>query len=73
MKSWDELAAARQAEVEINAILARFEAVTGRMVEGITLRNTDVTRIDTNGKEVLTGVVLTLQQTPENRVWESKP
>ena len=73
MTSWDELAAARQAEVEINAILARFESVTGRMVEDITLRNTDVTRIDTNGKEVLTGVVITLRQTPENRVWESKP
>lgn len=65
--------ATRQAEVEINAILARLEAETGRMVEDVTLRNIDVTRIDTSGKEWLTGAVITLQKTPANRRWEAKP
>lgn len=73
MTDWPDLSATRQAEVEINAILARLEAETGRMVQDITLRNIDVTRIDTNGKELLTGAVITLQQGPEHRRWESKP
>lgn len=63
----------RQAEVQINAILARLEAETGRLVEDISLRNADVTRLDTNGKELLTGVVVQLQRTPVQRIWESKP
>lgn len=58
----------RRAELEINAILQRLEAETGRVVEGLRLREAD-----NFNEQNLAGAVIDLVPLPENRTWERLP
>lgn len=68
-----EVSPVRQAELQINAILAKLEADTGRCVDDIRLRRADVRRIDSGGHEDLAGAVIELTPDPRSRTWEKLP